>query len=258
MKQNIGHFIFNSDYPIEMITYFKQVHDVIRAGATTYTKVIPHNLGYVPLVFGVFSNDKDFNTTLSFGSGFALTTPDVYAYEDRIEIRADSTEFLPIVTEDTDFYYRIYAFAPDDHVGFSETTQQSSKPLIMDTDYAYSHKLASLTIQPGNYEDGSKEINYVVNTTNGFRQEKIIAGSVDIDYDSTIRATCMCWVDLGDGKGLRLNTRNDFDYYAGSIAFPSETPTISMKDGQISVFMASQTIEEAKKVKIYVRVYADG
>ena len=130
---SLQHFIFNSDYPVEKITYFHEAEATIKAGQETFKLVIPHSLGYTPLVFGVWSDTQDFAQTQSIGSGNILDSPYIYAYEDRIEIRITGIEGYQIVGKDTKYFFRIYAFSPDDYVCECETTQQSSKPLIMNT-----------------------------------------------------------------------------------------------------------------------------
>ena len=97
-----------------------------------------------------------------------------------------------------------------------------------------------------------------VNATAGYIQKEIIASSTIVTCDPLIRPSCMVWVDLGDGNGLWQNYMNDFDYYAGAIAQTRTTPTVFMDGNVITINTYAQTIAEAKKAKIYARIYADG
>lgn len=132
-------FLLNTDYEMDKIVLFKE-------GQLTDEVTLPHNLGYAPLVFGVWSLDSDFSSTNTMSENAGLVLPGV-------ECLGSSTDITVLSVGNTDsrtIYYRVYAFEPAGVQKPADSTSQYAKEFMMNTDYNYAKLKATGTFtQPG-------------------------------------------------------------------------------------------------------------
>lgn len=134
------HFIANSDYPFDMIIYYKYVEYV---HGTTPTE-FEHHLGFAPLLFGQWSETKDFAVSLPYINHPVLESRSRYvdADDQKIYIHFDG------VGAGAKCWLKIYGFAPITWTGDCAPTAQSNSAILLDTDNNYSPLLAVGAIQP--------------------------------------------------------------------------------------------------------------
>lgn len=126
-------YLLNTDYEMDKIV-------LVKTGDFTGSVSIPHNLGYEPLAFGVWSTSEDFSTSNSLG--LALSSSEVgytpplgvncRAFSDRIELTATGQNHA-----NTKIYYRLYAFEPSDSRNQAPHTSTLANKFILNTDYNY-------------------------------------------------------------------------------------------------------------------------
>ena len=127
MKKDPRNFLLNTDYEMDKIVYYT-------SGDITpgYWIVGEYDLGFIPLVFGVFSFTEDFSDTrMSWTS-----TDDLW-----INLEADSEgvniNYRNEQDQNKKLYYRVYGFMPSNCNANMANTQKYAKKFIMDTDYNY-------------------------------------------------------------------------------------------------------------------------
>lgn len=124
-------FLLNTDYEMDKIIYFTE--GSLSAGQSV---TLSHDLGFIPLIFGVCAFSSDFsdphsipyeeitqNNTITFTA---------YAKNDRIELSyVDQNGDHPTI------YYRIYGFEPDGSNATVAPTNNVAKKFVLNTDYNY-------------------------------------------------------------------------------------------------------------------------
>ena len=126
-------FLLNTDYELDKIIF-------VSTGDFVGTKEIPHNLGFTPLVFGMWSEDSSFTTCNNFS--WVETTPIAgYTPPLAVEIVAKDNK-ITLYAEGKDsgtkrIYYRVFAFAPPDANVNVPTTSNLANEFILNTDYNY-------------------------------------------------------------------------------------------------------------------------
>ena len=137
MVTNLDHFIFNSDYPIDKVVFYKQEAITIPAKTGgvngTLTVTIPHHLQFMPLPLALWATDADFSDT---------RTLEPLPYDIGMEvIKADATnitvEFESSKNTATSAYLRVYGLLPQDAIYEVAPTSRQSSALIFDTDKIY-------------------------------------------------------------------------------------------------------------------------
>lgn len=127
------HFIANSDYPFDMIIYYKYVEITPNGGAE---RAFAHNLGFSPLLFGSWSETEDFESAYPLGRYVFAASDGTNVY-----IRSPGSTW-------TKRYVKIYGYAPLSWTGECKPTAQSNTALLLDTDNEYSPLLAAGEVQP--------------------------------------------------------------------------------------------------------------
>lgn len=131
-------FLLNTDYEMDKIVLFKE-------GSFTQTKDIPHDLGFIPLPFGVWSTDSDFNSTNTISGidasgddpGYTpLLSVSLTAKSDKLVLKSGGN------TNNATIYYRIYAFEPSSSAQAVPATSSNANTFILNTDYNYAKLLA--------------------------------------------------------------------------------------------------------------------
>ena len=138
MSVDPRNFLMNTDYPIDKIIY-------LTSGSVTVNfsreVTIAHNLGFAPLIFGIWSLNSDFSTSQEFDMMSSDLYSPNYKYVSRIE--ADATNiyasFQNSEFTNVTFYYKIFAFEPTD---VAETIKPTSSDtlttnMLLDTDLNY-------------------------------------------------------------------------------------------------------------------------
>lgn len=142
---NIQNFIANTDYPFDMIVYFKRFEFTTTGGYTTQTISFSHGLEFTPLCFGVWSDVEDFAHAWTLerqGYGVGQTAVWVEADGDNIYVNKNNNN-----EAGRKIYLKIYGFAPTTWTGDCEPTATTSDFLLMNTDYEYSPLLAAGAVQ---------------------------------------------------------------------------------------------------------------
>jgi hypothetical protein len=141
-------FVLNTRYPTDKIIYLNK-------GSITasYSMEIPHDLGFAPLLDGVWSNDEQ--TWYSFGSGPVLTSAATGdQYQGVVSLSADSSSLyfiwgaLGAPSDLGTIYYRIYGFTPDENdMSLDvEPTAGAGKTFILNTRNNYTKLALSGTV----------------------------------------------------------------------------------------------------------------
>lgn len=209
----LDRFIFNSDFPADMITYKMSTDFTIPAGATG-TQTVSHSLGYIPLCFGVWATNPDFSDSCPLSDGwFALQVSSTIS---EIKLFYDfSTK-----TEDTHVYVRVYGFPPSTYNGETPATARGSSPLIFDTDLNYAPLLFEGAFTTKSISDISEQVNAEYNIKNGYMKQTGEANTLTLYYDLPNMPNIMLWAEQnGEVKQAAGAT---FDYWGGwySLEYP--------------------------------------
>lgn len=143
-------FLLNTDYQLDKIILFKE-------GQFTTQATVPHNLGYKPLTFGVWSTDPDFSETYPITGRDSAPEP---FYEPMLSISCDalenSLELNSVGNTNNDpIYYRIYGFEPANVNKNAPKTSDKTRQFILNTDYNYRKLLAA-----GEFTHGGEEFTH--------------------------------------------------------------------------------------------------
>lgn len=126
-------FLLNTDYEMDKII-------LVKTGSFTGEANIPHDLGFIPLPFGVWSTDQDFTTVNTLGVSDSGSEPgytprlgvDCEAYSDKIRLLASGNG-----SDTATIYYRLYALEPPNSSASIATTSGLADKFILNTDYNY-------------------------------------------------------------------------------------------------------------------------
>ncbi|MBQ3474489.1 hypothetical protein IJH24_03660 [Candidatus Saccharibacteria bacterium] len=128
-------FLLNTDYETDKII-------LIKTGDFIGSIDIPHSLSFTPLIFGVWSTDKNFISGNTLGV-FSESSPIPGLYTPPLGVSCIALEKkirLEASGEDSDtqkIYYRVYAFAPDNIGAQTPITANQANQFILNTDYNY-------------------------------------------------------------------------------------------------------------------------
>ena len=154
---NPNNLLLSTDYPLDKVVYLK-THSVTLTSFQIQNIMIPHNLPFIPLIQGQWSNTPDFsiayniNTELIVGINRRFDTM-AQANETNINFETQNrTQSTATV------YYRIFGFMPSTANENVLPTNIDSNNFVIHTDYNYM-KLAyyGVTAIPGG---GSYTINH--------------------------------------------------------------------------------------------------
>jgi hypothetical protein len=125
-------FLLNTDFELDKIILFKQ-------GDFTSSIEIPHNLKFIPLVFGVWSTDEDFSSVNTLGVEDYGSEP---GYTPILSVGCYATSSIIKLTSigntnNTKLYYRLYGFEPDGSHNNAPYTSRKASQFVINTDYNY-------------------------------------------------------------------------------------------------------------------------
>ena len=169
-------FLLNTDYEMDKIVYFKE-------GEFTGIDEFSHGLSFEPLIFGVWSTEKDFsssnligNNTISYEPG-AVDPLGVYALirgdNGNIKIRATGEN-----SDTTKIYYRLYAFEPTNSNNSAPHTSTKAKQFILNTNYNY-RKLKAAGIFTQNGEEYQHNLGYIPHVVAWLKDGPDIGGNLE-------------------------------------------------------------------------------
>ena len=138
MVQDPRNFLFNSDYPMPALVweYSGSITDV--GSFATKSVTITHNLGFTPLLIGVWSVNSDLNPSYDIanyiGTEFFGQTIQLNA------CGANSTDVLVEAfnasSDSKSIYFRLLAFQPPEYTGDTPNVTDTTK-FQFSTDYNY-------------------------------------------------------------------------------------------------------------------------
>ena len=179
MATNLDRFVFNSDYPMDKMVFYKQESITIPAKSGgvngTLTVTIPHNLLFTPLPLAVWATSADFSDTrtlepLPYNIGMKM----VQADDTNITITFESSKATA-----TDGFLRVYGLLPTDATQDAVPTSRQSSVLIFDTDKVYSPLIFSGILTP---DLDSTNVKYI-NVSHGYQELIATAARVEIEHN---------------------------------------------------------------------------
>ena len=195
MVTNLDHFIFNSDYPIDKVVFYKQEAITIPAKSGgvngTLTVTIPHHLEFTPLPLAVWATKADFSDTatmepLPYNIGMKM----VQADDTNITVEFESSKGSA-----TSAYLRVYALLPLTSIYEVPPTSKQSSALIFDTDKVYSPLIFSGIFTP----DFDTTNVGRVNVSFGYKELITTASRVEIEHNLGNYPFLTYWYEDADG-----------------------------------------------------------
>ena len=183
------HFIFNSDYPFDMIVYYKY----LKFTKGTTPESFDHNLGFAPLLFGMWDETEKFDQAWPYTNNTSLVSLVRWIESDdkKIYIHFDGLE------NGQTRYLKIYGFAPVTWTGNCKPTAQSSSSLLLNTDLPYSPLLAAGAIQPRRMDspDTQGEQTGIAEDIgkNGYVEITGRASDISLYYQEPLQPMVMLW-----------------------------------------------------------------
>ena len=228
-----SHFIFNSDYPFDMIVYYKYVEYV---HGTTPTE-FEHYLGFAPLLFGSWSTKQNFSTAYELiNEAFGENKIQAYVQSDENKVYLNVSG----VKNYKKLYFKIYGFAPTSWTGDCAKTSQSSSELLLNTDKAYAPLLAAGAVQPKDLTQGGGQTSTLVAEIgkSGYQEINGRDNPVSLYYQEPLSPTIMLWkTTASTGRTeYRINTIIQSMGISMS-AYPSATYNLagSQESGQMAI-----------------------
>lgn len=173
MGFNLSHFIFNSDYPMDKVVFYKQQKINLRSGsAITFT--MPHNLLFTPLPIAIWSEDENFNSV--YGLDPAAMLPRM------TEVKADATNISVVFTPDSTTrtgYLRVYGLLPETATQEAAPTFRQASKLVFDTDKVYCPLIFNGIIT----SDFDSTNVAKVNVTNGYKELITQANRIEVEHN---------------------------------------------------------------------------
>lgn len=183
MAQNLAHFIFNSDYPMDKVVFYKQ--DEINVPTSGATLTVPHNLLFTPLPLVTVASNADFSDAR-----------DVYPLPvtvDATALKADATNITVTLSNSTSsakkLYVRVYGLIPEGETREAMPTARQSSKLIFDTDKTYAPLIFSGRVTVT--YDSTKVSN--INVTNGYKELATTANRLEIEHNLGVRPYMALW-----------------------------------------------------------------
>ena len=129
---NPNDFLLNTDYELDKIVLFEE-------GSFKSSKEFEHKLGFTPLVFGVWSTDKDFYSVNTINGELDSSSEPGYTPTTSVKAVASATTVKLTCTNPNNqtLYYRVYAFEPHDINRPAQATARKARKFVFNTDYNY-------------------------------------------------------------------------------------------------------------------------
>lgn len=237
MAVNPRNFIINSDYKMDKIVFFKEQY--VTPDQYGYVQ-IPHNLGFTPLITGVWSTTSDFTTPHPFSKGYAVYFPD---YGD-IRYIADVVECVATPTHITlqlcsgasflgntyPFYVRLIGFEPAPFGESVASTSQNADSFIVNSNYNYL-KLHSAGVIPYGSAGGT---------------------STEIRHNLGYIPQALFWTQYNTPDGIETRA---FTYY--STAIPQKTDPVGVRAYNDAFYFYDSNMQYGSDFKIQYRIYYD-
>lgn len=149
-------FLLNTDYEMDKII-------LVKTGSFVRRAEIPHDLGFAPLPFGVWSTSEDFSTVNTIGvsdyESYPGYTPrlgvDCASYSDKIKLAASGDG-----KDTTTIYYRLYGFEPPESSADVTTNSTMANTFVLNTDYNYRKLMAQGTFTQ-DYQEYAHNLGYI-------------------------------------------------------------------------------------------------
>lgn len=239
MLTNLSHFIFNSDYPMDKIVFYKQEAFTVPARSGQYqpgelTITIPHNLLFTPLPLAIWATDEDFSDTRTYA-----------IFSNLQEVKADATNITVYFQNSTDTplkgYLRVYGLLPTNAVQEAAPTARQASKLIFDTDKLYAPLVFSGIITTDFDSNNVKKIN----VCHGYKELITQANRVEIEHDLGNYPFMLLWYE-NNGE-IKLTAQSDlyYDYPLDMLNY-SETDKCNVDCG---FSMGTD--------KVHIRIYAN-
>lgn len=185
----LSSFIANSDYPFDMITYYKE-YSVTMNDQATQTITFAHNLPYKPLLFGVFSKTPDFASSYTLNNA---PLSSISVSSDSTNIRLYRTDSFSL-WKNKKIYFRIYGFAPITWTGDCAPTARTSSNLLLDTDRQYCPLVCAGAVHP--YLSSGADVPTVAYYLDkGYTEITGNRMTIDLVYDDVDDLTAMIWLE---------------------------------------------------------------
>lgn len=129
---NPNDFLLNTDYELDKVVLFHE-------GQFTSSTSFSHKLPFTPLIFGVWSTDKDFYSVNPING--ELDSSSEPGYTPTLSVRGVATTTSVQLTSAGNnnqvLYYRVYAFEPSDSKKPVQPTASRARKFVFNTDYNY-------------------------------------------------------------------------------------------------------------------------
>ena len=142
---NPNDFLLNTDYELDKIILFEE-------GTFTSSKEFSHKLEFIPLIFGVWSTDKDFYSVNPINGELDSSTEPGYTPTTSVMGVANATTVRLTCTNPNNqaLYYRIYGFEPHDKNKAAQATARKARKFVFNTDYNYCKLMRAGTFTQAN------------------------------------------------------------------------------------------------------------
>ena len=147
-------FLLNTDYELDKVILFQE-------GQFSGSTQFQHKLGFTPLIFGVWSTDKDFYSVNPING--ELDTSSEPGYTPTASVRGVATSTTVQLTSggtNQVLYYRVYGFQPSDSNKAIQPTARKAQKFVFNTDYNYC-KLMKTGVFTHSGEEFSHNLGYI-------------------------------------------------------------------------------------------------
>ena len=205
------HFIFNSDYPFDMVVYYKY-YVLTTNSSTPQALSFDHNLGFAPLLFGIWSYTEDFAKSYPLTDFITAGSAKIALYVESDATKVYITKEQTNPTSGRKLYVKIYGFAPTTWTGNCKPTAQSSSSLLLDTDLAYSPLLAAGAVTPKDLTQGGGQTTTLMGVIgkNGYQEINGRDNPVALYYQEPLSPTVILWKTTASTGKTKLQTNARF------------------------------------------------
>lgn len=236
------HFIFNSDYPFDMVVYYKY-YVFTTNSSTPQTISFEHNLGFAPLLFGIWSYTEDFAKSYPLTDFITAGSAKIALYVESDATKVYITKEQANPTSGRKLYAKIYGFAPTTWTGNCKPTAQSSSSLLLDTDLAYSPLLAAGAVNPKDISQGGGQTTLmgVIGKT-GYQEINGRDNPVALYYQEPLSPTVILWKTTASTGKTKLQTNAQFMTMGfANAAYPTASYALAGAQGSGEMAIQIQT-----------------
>ena len=204
MGVNLSHFIFNSDYPMDKVVFYKQLEETIPANSTK-TVTITHNLLFTPLPLAVWATNSDFSDASSLDAVSQYFSSGKVALE---TAKADATNitlsFNSSLSSSKKIYIRVYGLLPENATQEAAPTSRQASKLIFDTDKVYAPLIFNGVITSA----FNSNLVANVNVTNGYKELITQANRVVVEHNLGTLPYMLSWLERNNEIQLTYAATN--------------------------------------------------